>query len=149
MRGLLIRFGVIGVIVVGGLVFRQWLSGNASDLQVGDCFDPPTTVDTVVHDVQHHPCSDPHRAEVFYVGDYDGPSTTYPDQNAFQTWVLDRCIGAFQGYVGRSYQEAEELDIQPFWPTEEGWGKGDKEMTCFIVRVDSGTMTGSVKAAAQ
>jgi putative regulator of septum formation len=147
MRGLLIRVGIIVAILAVGFIFRDFFSGNASDLKVGDCFDPPTTVNTVVKDVQHHPCSDAHKAEVFYVADYDQASTGYPGDDAFESWVLDRCIGAFQTYTGRGYQDAEELDIQPFWPTEEGWGKGDKEITCFIVRVDSGTMTGSVKAA--
>jgi hypothetical protein len=145
VRGLLIRVGIIAVIVVGALIFRDLLSGNASDLKVGDCFDPPSTVNTVVKDVQHHPCSDPHLAEVFYVGDYDLASSTYPTEDAFQSFVLDRCIGAFQAYTGRSY-DAQELDVQPFWPTEEGWGNGDKEVTCFAVRVDGGQITGSVKA---
>ena len=145
MRGLLLRVGIIAVIVAAGFVFRQWLSGNASDLNVGDCFDQPSAVNTVVQDVQHHPCTDPHLAEVFYVRDYDVASATYPTEDAFQSFVLDRCIGAFQSYTGRAYQDAQELDIQPFWPTEEGWGKGDKEVTCFAVRVDGGQLTGTVK----
>ena len=147
MRGLLIRVGIIVVIVAVGFIFRDFLSGNASDLNVGDCFDPPTTVNTVVKDVQHHPCSDAHRAEVFFVADYDQAGQAYPGQSAFETWVFDRCVGAFNTYVGRSYEDAKELDFQPFWPTEEGWGKGDKEVTCFAIRVDGGTMTGSVKGA--
>src|SRR4051794_18404380 len=98
MRGLLIRVGIIVVIVAVGFVFRQWLSGNASDLNVGDCFDQPAASTTVVNDVQHHPCSDPHLAEVFYVGNYDLTSATYPNEDAFQAFVLDRCIGAFQSY---------------------------------------------------
>ena len=49
----------------------------------------------------------------------------------------------------KSYETATELDIQPFWPTAEGWGKGDKEVTCFAVRVDGKTMATSVKTQAQ
>jgi hypothetical protein len=149
MRGLLIRVAIIAIIVLGVVVFRAYLSGSAGDLKVGDCFDPPSTVNTVVKEVQHHPCTDAHQAEVFFVGNYDQTSTGYPSKDAFQTFVLDRCIGAFQTYTGQAYQQAPELDIQPFWPTEEGWGKGDKEVTCFTVRVDGGTMTTSVKAQAQ
>jgi len=145
MQGLLIRVGIIAVIVVAAFIFRDFISGNASDLKVGDCFDQPSTVNTVVNDVQHHPCSDPHTAEVFFVADYDPASATYPTEDAFQSFVLDRCLGAFQSYTGRAWQDAQELDVQPFWPTEEGWGKGDKEVTCFAVRVDGGKITGSVK----
>ena len=96
MRGLLIRVGIIAAIAIGAFVVRDKLSGNAGDLQVGDCFDQPSTVNTVVKDVQHHPCTDPHLAEVFFVGDYDVASTTYPTEDAFQSFVLDRCIGAFE-----------------------------------------------------
>ena len=145
MRGLLIRVGIIAVIVAVGFVFRDFLSGNAGDLKVGDCFDQPSTTNTVVKDVPHHPCSDPHLAEVIWVGDYDQASATYPTEAAFQSFVLDRCVGAFETYTGRAYLQDQELDIQPFWPTEEGWGKGDKEVTCFAVRVDGGKITGSVK----
>jgi hypothetical protein len=148
MRGLLIRVGIIAAIVAVVFVFRAYLSGSASDLKVGDCFDPPSTVDQVVKDVQHHPCTDAHLAEVFYVGNYDQAATGYPARDAFEAFVLDRCIGAFQTYTGKSYESATDLDIQPFWPTEEGWGKGDKEVTCFAVRVDGGTMNTSVKAQA-
>ena len=56
MRGLLIRVGIIAVIVAVGFVFRDFLSGNAGDLKVGDCFDQPSTTNTVVKDVPHHPC---------------------------------------------------------------------------------------------
>jgi hypothetical protein len=148
MRGLLIRVGIIAAIVLAVFVFRAYLSGSASDLKVGDCFDPPATTEQVVKDVQHHPCTDAHLAEVFYVGKYDEASTGYPARDAFEAFVLDRCIGAFQAYTGKAYESATDLDIQPFWPTEEGWGKGDKEVTCFAVRVDGGTMTTSVKAQA-
>src|SRR4026207_306021 len=106
MRGLLIRVGIIVAIVGVGFIINQYFSRNASDLKVGDCFDPPTTVDTVVKDVQPRPCSDAHKAEVFYVADFDQASTGYPGDDAFQSWVLDRCIGAFQTYTGRGYQEA-------------------------------------------
>jgi hypothetical protein len=145
MRGLLIRIGIIAVIVAVGVIFRVYLSGHAGDLNVGDCFDPPSTVNTVVKNLQHHACTDPHLAEVFWVGDYDIASATYPTEDAFQSFVHDRCVTAFQSYTGRSFQDAQELDVQPFWPTEEGWGKGDREVTCFAVRVDGGQLTASVK----
>jgi hypothetical protein len=144
MRRLVIGIGIIAVIVVATFVLRDKLSANAADLRVGDCFDPPAVVGTVVKDVQHRPCAEAHLAEVFYVGDYDQPSATYPTEDAFSEFVLDRCVDAFQAYTGEAYGEGD-LDIQPYWPTEEGWGRGDKEVTCFAIRVDGGTMTGSVR----
>src|SRR5262245_10627607 len=40
---------------------------NAGDLQVGECFDDPGSVEEV-SDVQRHPCTEEHSAEVFFVG---------------------------------------------------------------------------------
>jgi hypothetical protein len=40
---------------------------------------------------------------------------------------------------------AVDYDIGLLYPLEEGWGKGDHEITCYIVRVDDGPMTGSLK----
>ena len=53
MRNIAMRLGLLGVIGVGALVARPFLSGNVGDLKVGDCFDEPTIGQTV-DDVQHH-----------------------------------------------------------------------------------------------
>ena len=36
MQGWVIRIAIIAVIVIGGLIFRDRLSGSANDLKVGD-----------------------------------------------------------------------------------------------------------------
>ena len=64
MRGWIVRIAIIGVIALGGLIFRERLSGSAGDLAVGECFDVPAG-DTNIGDVQHHPCSEAHTGEVF------------------------------------------------------------------------------------
>jgi hypothetical protein len=145
--GLLLRIGIIGAIAGGAWIFRDYISGNATDLAVGDCFDAPTTTDTTVEDVAHHPCTDAHTAEVFYVADYTA-STTYPGVDAFDSFTQANCPPAFQAYTGMDFYstgEAEEYDIGLFYPLEEGWDRGDKEVTCYIVRVDSGPMSASLR----
>jgi hypothetical protein len=146
VRALLVGVGIIAIIAIGAFVLRDKLAGNAGDLQVGDCFDPPTTAATVVKDVQHRPCTDAHLAEVFFVGDYDVATSTYPTDDDFDTFVADRCVDAFQAYVGQAYGDSD-LDFAPYWPTEDGWGRGDREVTCFAYRLDGATITGSVKQA--
>jgi hypothetical protein len=39
VRSIAIRVGIIGAIIVGGFLIKQFVSGNASELAVGDCFD--------------------------------------------------------------------------------------------------------------
>ena len=75
------------MIVIGGLVLRDRLSGSASDLKIGDCFDVPAT-ETDIKDVQHHPCTEAHTGEVFAVVTHPAPKGTPPltqDRSA-TTW---------------------------------------------------------------
>jgi len=145
MRGLLLRIGVIGVIVVGALIFRDRLSGSAGDLRVGDCFDEPGDAQNV-EDVQHHPCTDAHTAEIVFVGNHPD-AETYPDLDAFDAFVYERCVPAFESYTGRDWETDTELDMAYFYPTSEGWPSGDHEISCYLVRLDSGKMMSSMKAA--
>jgi putative regulator of septum formation len=146
MRGLVIRLGIIGVIVVGGFVLRDRLSGNAGDVRVGDCFDEPSTAQNV-EDVQHHPCTEPHTAEIVFVGDHPD-ADTYPSSDAFDAFVFERCVPAFESYTGRAWETDTELDMAYFYPTSEGWPRGDHEIACYLVRIDSAKMTSSMSAAA-
>jgi hypothetical protein len=143
MRGWVIRIGIIAVIVVAGLILRDRLSGNAGDLQVGDCFDEPTQTQDV-SDVQHHPCTDAHDAEVIFVGDHPD-SDTYPGVDAFDTFVLTQCVPAFEAYTGRDWETDTELDLGYFYPTADGWPSGDREVACYVARLDGVSMSASVK----
>jgi hypothetical protein len=62
MRNWIIRIAIIAVIAGGAYILRDRLTANAGDLKVGDCFDDPTGEQ--VKDVQHHPCTESHTAEV-------------------------------------------------------------------------------------
>ena len=146
MGSILLRIGIIAAIAGGAWVFRDYISGNATDLVAGDCFDAPTTVDETVDDVSHHPCTDAHTAEVFFVADH--PATgAYPGVDEFDTFTQDNCPGAFNTYTGMDFysDEATDYDIGLFYPLEEGWTRGDHEITCYIVRVDEQPMTASLK----
>ena len=147
MGGLLLRIGVIAAIAGGAFIFRDFLPGNATDLAVGDCFDAPTTVDETVEDVPHHPCTDSHTAEVFYVADYTG-ADAYPGVEAFDAFTEANCPPAFQTYTGLDFysDQATDYDIGLLYPLAEGWDRGDKEITCYLVRFDGGVLTKSLKA---
>ncbi len=146
MGGILLRVGLIGAIAGGAWIFRDYISGNAGDLTVGDCFDAPTTVESTVEEVSHHPCTDAHTAEVFFVADYTA-SSTYPGEAAFDTFTEANCPAAFNAYTGLDFygSSAEDYDIGLFYPLEEGWRQGDHEITCYLVRIDGGPMSASMK----
>lgn len=142
--GWLIRGGIVAAIVVAGLVFRDRLTGDVTDLKVGDCFDA-AGLEVEVADVPHQPCTDPHDAEVFFVGAYPNQDA-YPTDDDFDNFVLQQCFPAFEAYVGRSFETEAELDIAWFYPVPEGWSSGDRGITCHVMRLDREKITGSVKA---
>ena len=137
-----ITFGVIALIIAA-VLYAVRNNASADDLVAGDCFYVPTQ--TEVSTVEKRACTEPHDAEVFIVSEMSG--TTYPLESAFDDFTETTCIPAFASYVGRTFEEAEELNYGFFYPTPDGWNGGDRKVTCYIVRVDETKMSQSVKAA--
>lgn len=143
----LIRNGIILVVVVAVvLVAKAFLPTDANSLQVGQCFDPPTAEGEVTG-VDDGPCTEPHRAEVFFVGDYTPATDTYPIDLSFKTFVTTTCKPAFNAYTGLDYDNEPDLDFGWLNPTREGWGKGDHRIICYALRVDNAQMSKSLKKA--
>ena len=147
MRTIALRLGLLGALGIGGVVLSPYLMGAASDLAVGDCFDPPTA-EIEVDDVQRHPCTDAHGGEVIYVGDYPAADDApYPGDPAFDAHVVDVCVPAFDAYTGLDFETATDWGFGYFVPTEAGWDLGDHEISCYAMPVDGSTTTTSIRAA--
>jgi hypothetical protein len=142
------RFGILIVIVaiaVGVFVLRDRMSSNATDLQVGDCFDSPTTLGQTVTDVQHHPCTETHTGEVFaVVKNPAADNAVYPDLAGRRAFVSGACAQPFMDFVGIS-MDATELDVRYFAPTSDGWTGGDRTFTCYVAHADDSPFTATVK----
>jgi hypothetical protein len=143
-----IRILIIGVVIVGGLVFRDRLSSNAADLAVGDCFDQPTTATDTIEDVQHHPCSEAHTAEVIFVGPHSAASGAAPlTTSEIESFVAASCFPAFASYTGLDFLTDKVYDIGYIYPLEADWNKGERKVTCYTSKIDGSVMTASVKKA--
>jgi hypothetical protein len=138
-----VRIVIIAVVAVGGLLFRDRLTGGASDLAVGDCFDEPATIGEV-HDVQHHPCTETHTSEVVFVGDMPS-NATYPTDAEFVAFVRASCVPAFNAYTGLDFDVLAAVDMGYLTPTTEGWSGGDHEMICYAIRSDGTPVSQSFK----
>lgn len=154
MVGLVRRFPfviVIGIAAVGGIIFREHVAGAAADLRVGDCIELPTHAGEV-SEVQHRPCSDPHDAEVFHVFDIvaaaAGEPRAFPTDDQLNDIMAPQCTPAFNRYTGLDYDAALDFDWGAFTPGVAGWNDGDREVTCYILRVDGAKISGSMRAAA-
>jgi hypothetical protein len=157
-RALVIGGGLVAVIVLVGLASA--LGGGAStpvasprpgssgiapgatmigafDLTVGDCvMEPQNEFDTI----EWRPCAMAHEAEVFFIGDVPEPADgAFPGDDAFDAFMEQQCLPAFQEYTGSVYAAQAVLDVSWFAPTEESWANGDREVVCLLVPGSGGT----------
>jgi hypothetical protein len=144
LRSIIVLAVIIGGVAVVGFLFRDRLSANASELQVGDCFQVPQG--DSISDVQHQPCTEAHDGEVFVVATYTGDATTYPTSESFDTWVGTECVDkAFPTYTGTLLDSRDDLNVGYFYPLEENWGKGDRKMICYLTPVGVPSVTSSYR----
>ncbi len=135
---------VILVVIFGGyFLFRDQLTGNVNELQVGDCIDEPIGT-TSVSDVQHHPCSDPHDAEVFALIT-DSTSGDYPGATHFESIANTQCFSEATTYLGIDFNSRDDIGGGFFYPTTNSWGDGDRTITCYLDRTDGQQLTGSLR----
>lgn len=146
-KNALIRNGIIiAVIVVIAIAARMFLPTDANSLQVGQCFDPPT-IEGEIDGVDDGPCTDPHKGEVFFVGDYTPATDLFPTTSDFQDFYQTTCKPAFNAYTGLDYDTDTTYDLAAFRPTSESWGNGDRKVICYAIRSDEAPLTKSIKKA--
>jgi len=142
-----VRIAVIAIIAVVGLIFRDRLTGNATDLQAGDCFDEASEGLTV-KDVQHHPCTEGHTAEVILVSKHPAAEGAAMLTNTeLETYVSSNCVAALFAYAGGQDKVAKNIEVGVYYPLEEDWSKGERDMTCYAYTTDGAKLTSSIKAA--
>jgi hypothetical protein len=148
MRGFAMGWGIriliIALIGGGALIFRDRLSSDAGSLKVGDCYDDPAAV-TEIRDVQHHPCTEGHTAEVVFVGKMTGEDAVYPADSVVEAWVSANCVPAWNAYTGKNIDTETLLGLGYYQPTDKGWAKGDRDIICYAGRVDGTPMTATLK----
>ena len=143
---------VIFAVVVGGVVFRDRLSGNSADLVVGDCFDAPSAANAPaegaeVADVQHHPCTEGHLYETFAVLKHPAEKgAPYPGIEVLFAYAETNCLPPFEAYIGLAY-DASSLTAGSIVPKEDGWKDGQRSITCYVGSGDDTPMTASLKGS--
>lgn len=138
---------VVAILVVPLALILWAVKDNlaADDLKVGDCFNVPTA--TTVQTIEHHPCTESHTAEVFHVATFTDSATTYPISLRFDSFANNACTPVFQTYVGADLDARLDLSVGYFFPTSDGWAKGDRGITCYIAKADEAPMTSSLKGS--
>lgn len=113
---------------------------------VGDCWNGFEVGE--LESVDAVPCDQPHQAEVFGLVDSPGGADEpFPGEEAIARFAEDRCLEAFEPYVGLSY-ELSEIYFSSLDPTKDSWERqGDREVICFLGYQDDRRTTGSLRGA--
>lgn len=140
---ILLRVGIIALFIGGGIVFRDRLGGSPAELQVGDCFDVPTTPGKTVKDVQHRPCTETHTAEVILITEHPAAKgAKEPGEDELTSYLVSTCGAALGTYVGG---DTDKFDLGAFYPTSDDWKDGDRGITCYLTMLDESAMKVSYK----
>jgi hypothetical protein len=134
----------VGVLVaiLAVVLYAVRNSQDAGALAIGTCFDVPSASDFST--VTKFECTEPHDAEVIFVGELTGDS--YPITLTLDNFIDANCVPAAVSYVGRPAEEITELQLGYFSPTRDAFEDGERTMTCYLYVVNEAKLTKSVKA---
>lgn len=119
---------------------------SVSDLRVGDCFDLDNPDAEQVEEVAARPCAEAHQYEMVFADAM--PEGDYPTDDQFNTYVDQQCLPAFATFVGVGY-DSSMLEISWFYPSTNGWSRGDRTVQCAIYDPQQDRITGSLQGAAR
>jgi hypothetical protein len=148
---------MVAVTVVAALAWFVIARTVASTLSpipnyaAGQCVDGIGTGDTIdAAAIRTATCADPHRGEV--IGIHAIPASSdgaaFPGMSTIETAANDRCLPLFATYVGIPY-DASSLEMYYIYPTEETWGRGDRQIACIATGSGGQELTGSVAGTAR
>ena len=110
-------------------------------IEVGDCLND-ADVSEEVSTVPIVECSEPHDSEAYDAGDLDDGD--FPGDDAIGQAAELLCGPSFESFIGLGY-EASAYDYSYYFPTEESWAAGDREVLCVAFADDASKITGSLK----
>ncbi len=121
--------------------------GSSTDVfkvKVGDCINNGTDQGQVTT-VPAVDCAKPHDSEAYASIIMD--AGTFPGSQAVTDKATAGCAAQFNTFVGIDYT-LSKLEFAYYYPTEESWANGDREILC-LIDDPKGQTTGSLKGAAR
>lgn len=110
-------------------------SVSATELEVGDCFDPTTAGggEEILDRVEIVPCDEPHRYEVYSAFEHPSTTASYPRARASRSNLAKECRDRGNEFVGVPMGDAD-LEGYLLIPLEDQWEAGDRTITCALRR---------------
>jgi hypothetical protein len=116
-------------------------------LTVGDCIDGASG-EGIVEDVPVVDCATLHEEEVFLVAKLD--LSKYPGDDLLSTQASAICMNAYADFVGLAYEDSL-LDYWFFYPSEDSYALGDRQVVCTMSKFDDNgdvvRVTGTLEGA--
>lgn len=132
-----------------GTVTQENNDADVFSIKVGDCANDLSGDDTSdssnVSSVDLVPCTQAHLYEAYATQDV-ADASDYPGDDALTKEADDICQGAFDGFLGVSYDDSK-MDYTFLYPTPDSWATGDRNVLCLMVDPDGNTITGSLKGS--
>ncbi|REK21975.1 MAG: hypothetical protein DWQ40_03470 [Actinobacteria bacterium] len=116
--------------------------GNVFSIEQGDCFNDEGDMNDQISSVPIVECSEPHDNEVYAV--FEMTESEFPGFDVTADMADNQCLPEFESFVGTAYADSE-LEFGWLIPTEESWSSGDRQIVCFLFRLDLGKMTGTME----
>ncbi len=112
---------------------------------VGDCLNDENSVgnDGTVTEVPIVDCAVSHDSEVIASQKIDEGDGTFPGDNTVKVDADRQCIAPFESFVGAAL-DTTALDYTYYFPSEESWGTGDREILC-VAYDPAGRVEGTLK----
>ncbi len=95
------------------------------------------------------PCTEPHGAEAFFVGDIWGPDATFPDDAALDARWDDACRAEFERYVG-VVLDRSGMDMSGWTGYgSDGWAQGMRDISCIAYERSGADLVGSIRGSSR
>jgi hypothetical protein len=134
---------LIGGIVEGATGTDPFKNSDPFSIKVGDCFmEPDFSVDDTVSEIAFVECTVAHDDEAY--ASVLLSDATFPGLEAAGSKAEDACYDRFFDFVGAPPDYDGSLNYGYFYPTQESWDGGDREILCYAFD-DAGTTVGSLK----
>ncbi len=140
-----------GCSALGGILDQVAGGGSANDssafaIKVGDCFsEPDMGDDELVSDVEFVDCAVAHDNEAY--ASVLMKEVEFPGDEAAGTTGQEACVDRFLDFIGTNVDYDGSLTFSFFYPSQESWDGGDREILCYTYDSD-GDSVGTLKDAA-
>ena len=110
-------------------------------VRIGDCVQLPDEDAALFESLEGVPCAQPHDAQAY--AEFDLAGSSYSEA-AVEQAAEAGCLDRFGAAIGRSYDDAQELDFFTLYPSPESWeAMEDRAVSCLVISVDGSPRSGS------